>query len=654
MSKKESNFPSKDAVLSYIKSRPSIPSQKEICDHFGVRGGVHKIRMKALLKVLEKDGFYLKPRKKRECRFRPTEPSVDMPQTIVGRIAFQQEHYVLLPTNRKFKQVFRIQEKDHLKKSNIGHVFKVRVLSLEPPVVSLMEAIGSIDKISMISAQMAELPSVFPGKVLKAAQGLKVPPIGKRKDIRSIPLVTIDGVDSKDFDDAVWAAPDPDYKGGWHIIVAIADVAHYVTPDNDIDKEALNRGTSTYFPDMVIPMLPEALSNDLCSLRPNEDRACVGVHLYIDQSGRKRKHQFFRGLMRSQARLTYEHVQKAYEIGTSDSIDMHHIQNLYGAFKALSMQRTQRGTLEVEMDEPKISVNAEGKIDEISVRTRLDSHRLIEEFMVLANVAAAEFLEENDVPTLYRVHDRPDGEKVQELRQTLKALRIPWSGPLEKPGDFTKLLRSVDDSPYKRIVNEVVLRCQSQAVYTPANKGHFGLNLTHYSHFTSPIRRYPDLLVHRGVLSVLGFDDGLSTQNREDMVLLGNDTSMKERRAEQAERDATDRFMTQYLTERVGEFFKVYVSGVNKAGLFVNVLDMGASGLVPMNRLGDDYYIYKENPGRLEGRRTRRRFFLGDRLKVRLIEADQTKGRLTFELEGVRTKEKKQGKSKPRRKRFKK
>ncbi|UNM06646.1 MAG: RNB domain-containing ribonuclease [Holosporaceae bacterium] len=196
---------------------------------------------------------------------------------------------------------------------------------------------------------------------------------------------------------------------------------------------------------------------------------------------------------------------------------------------------------------------------------------------------------------------------------------------------------------------------KSQAVYTPANKeGHFGLNLTHYSHFTSPIRRYPDLLVHRGILSVLGFEDGLSDQNREDMVLLGNDTSMKERRAEQAERDATDRFMTQYLTERVGEFFKVYVSGVNKAGLFVNVLDMGASGLIPMNRLGDDYYIYKENPGRLEGRRTQKRFFLGDRLKVKLIEADQTKGRLTFELESARSKEKKPGPPKFRRKRFRK
>jgi ribonuclease R len=260
----------------------------------------------------------------------------------------------------------------------------------------------------------------------------------------------------------------------------------------------------------------------------------------------------------------------------------------------------------------------------------------LEEFMVLANVAAAEFLEEHNIPTLFRVHDKPDFEKIEELRRTLTSLKIKYSGPLKNPGDFTVLLESLKDSNYKNIINELVLRCQSQAIYSPKNMGHFGLNLNHYCHFTSPIRRYPDLLVHRGILSILGYaQEGLSKENISEMAFLGTETSSKERRSESAERDAMDRYMTHYLAPRVGEYFKVYISGISKAGLFVSLPHIGASGLVPMNRLGNDYYIYRESPARLEGRRSRHKFSFGDILKVKLIDADIVKGRITFELEAA-------------------
>lgn len=632
VSKKPILFPRKEDVQSYLSKHAERPSKKAIYDHFKIKGGPKKIRMKALLKEIDAqdDPPSSKAPKKNTA---PDPSALQIEQFVVGRVTEREGSYWLIPTTKKIKTFFKIAEEKHLKAADIGTVYRAEILSLEPPKVSLVESLGSLDKISFISAQTAGLPLTFPEEVIAASQGLKVPPLEGREDIRDIPLVTIDGADSKDFDDAVWAAPDPHHPGGWHIIVAIADVSHYVQHAKPIDAEALNRGTSTYFPDMVVPMLPEALSNDLCSLRPHEDRACVGVHLYIDRHGQKKKHTFFRGLMRSAARLTYEQIQRYYEQKSSEAVPFSFVEHLYGAFKALNQHRESRGTLDVDMEEPRIIVGKDGTVEEITIKPRLDSHRLIEEFMVLANVAAAEFLETHKTSTLYRVHEKPDVEKVQELKRTLKTLKINWTGPLAAPGDFTKLLRFVEPTPYKKIINEMVLRCQSQAVYTPQNKGHFGLNLTHYSHFTSPIRRYPDLLVHRGIVGILGYSDGLSDAEKEDMTFLGNDTSTKERRAEGAERDATDRFMTQYLSERINEKFSVYVSGVNKAGLFVSIIGVGASGLIPMNQLGQDYYIFKENPSRLEGRRTRHRFFLGDRLTVKLIEADQVKGRLTFSLE---------------------
>jgi ribonuclease R len=640
--KKHSQIPSKEEVVAYLKSLDHLPDKRELCRHFHIKGGPGKIAIKSLLKELKKEGLYSSAP---ECVLNPlpTDPFKQDGEgkegdSCIGQISKTSDGLRLIPTFKKNKQIFEIQGANHLKEDVVGKVFRAKVLGTHPPRVELVEEIGTTDKISLISAHMAGLPMVFPEAVLKSCQNLKVPALEDRVDVRSIPLVTIDGPDSRDFDDAVWAEPDldPNNVGGWHLIVSIADVAYYAPSESPVDVEALNRGTSTYFPDYVIPMLPEELSNNLCSLRPGEDRACVAVHLWIDSEGQKIRHQFFRGLMRSAARLTYEQAQRIHEGQSSEEIDKKTIDYLYNAYYALERARKKRGTLEVDTLDPQVILGCNGAIQDFVIKARLDSHRLIEEFMILANVAAAEFLEKNKMPTLYRVHDKPDLEKIQELRRTLASLKIKYSGPLQNPGDFSALLESVVDSPYKNVINELVLRCQSQAVYSPQNTGHFGLNLTHYSHFTSPIRRYPDLLVHRGILSLLGYKDGLSEHSAQDMTFLGRDTSHKERRAEGAERDAMDRYMAQYLAPRVGEYFKVYVSGISKAGLFVTLPDIGASGLVPMNRLGNDFYIYREQPTRLEGRRTKHKFMFGDVLKVKLLDADLVKGRLSFELEPER------------------
>jgi ribonuclease R len=319
---------------------------------------------------------------------------------------------------------------------------------------------------------------------------------------------------------------------------------------------------------------------------------------------------------------------------------------LYGAFHALEKGRIARGTLEIDGVEPYIIFDDKGFVKDLVHRERLDSHRLIEEFMILANVAAAETLEKAKMPCMYRIHDVPDLEKIEEVRRMLAHLKIKYSGPLKTPQDLTALLTSVKGTPHQTIVNELVLRSQSQAVYRPNNIGHFGLNLDHYAHFTSPIRRYADLLIHRSLLSILGYkEDGLPEGDGRNFEGYGVHISMAERRAQGAERDAMDRYMTHYLEGRVGEVFDVYVTGITKAGLFVNIAHLGASGLVPMRLMGDDYYVYKEFPTRLEGRRTRRVFSFGDPMRVKLLEADTTKGRLTFEpildraREGVKSSE---------------
>ena len=437
----------------------------------------------------------------------------------------------------------------------------------------------------------------------------------------------------------MWAEPDPhpDNPGGWHLLVAIADVAHYVGPGSPLDREAFRRGNSCYFPDRVVPMLPEALSNGVCSLKPGEPRACIAAHLWIDGDGHLIRHRFVRGLMRSAARLTYEQVQAARngepDDRTGPLLDPI-IAPLYGAFAALSKARDRRGTLDLDVPERVVHLDEDGAVQAIGVRPRFDSHRLIEEFMIAANVAAAQALGRRNHPCLYRVHDQPSPAKLEALRQYLEPLGYRLAkGQVPQPRVFTQILVQAADRPEAETINQMILRSQAQAVYSPGNIGHFGLALAHYAHFTSPIRRYADLTVHRALIRVLGLgaggaDDGEIARLEE----IGEHISYTERRAAAAERDALDRYVAGFLEDQVGGIFQGTISGVTRFGLFVTLKDSGADGLVPIASLPDDYYQHDERGHRLVGERWGRSYRLGDAVRVRLVEADALTGSTLLHL----------------------
>ena len=502
-----------------------------------------------------------------------------------------------------------------------------------PVRLRVVERLGAPDAsgaISLISIASFDIPHVFAAGALAEAAAARPVDAAGRSDLRGLDLVTIDGSDARDFDDAVWAEPDgdPTNPGGWYLVVAIADVAHYVTPGSMLDREARERGNSVYFPDRVVPMLPEALSNDLCSLRPGEDRACVAAHLWIDHDGRKKRHRFERAIMRSAARLTYEQVQAARD--GPDGLPIAHtkLEALYGAFATLDRARRERGALALDLVEYRVVLDGKGAPVAVEPRQRLDSHKLIEEFMILANVAAAEELEARRRPCLYRVHDAPDPDRVDVLRQALFDIDVPGiglaKGQVLRPALFNRVLERVAGRPEAPVVNDLVLRAQAQAVYSPHNIGHFGLALRRYAHFTSPIRRYADLLVHRALLG--------EQLPPEELEAIGKHVSATERQAAAAERAAIERYRTQLLSSRIGETFSGRINGVQRFGLFVTLAESGADGLVPIASLPSDFYRFDPKKLRLNGRHTRRSFGLGDAIEVRLAEADPIGGRLVFRL----------------------
>lgn len=503
-------------------------------------------------------------------------------------------------------------------------------------VVERLGDIANPRSISLIAIHSQDLPTVFSEAALEEAERAEKPTLEGRTDLRDIPLVTIDGADARDFDDAVWAEPDPVVEGGWHIVVAIADVAFYVRPGKPLDRDAFRRGNSAYFPDRVVPMLPEALSNDLCSLRPGEDRACMAVHMWIDAQGELKRHQFVRGLMRSAARLTYEQVQDAREGQPDDTtgplLDTV-IAPLYAAYEVLNAARIRRGTLELDLPERQVKLDEAGGVVEITPRKRLDSHRLIEEFMICANVAAAEALEARSMPCLYRVHDQPSMEKLETLRGFLQGLGYSLNKGTLKPVDFTRILERARDTDETSLISEVVLRSQAQAAYSPENIGHFGLALRRYAHFTSPIRRYADLIVHRALIRAFGLSPGgLDDNEMARMTEIGDHISSTERRAALAERDAVDRFTAAFLADRVGATFSGRITGVTRFGLFVELDETGADGLVPVSTLPDDQYEHREKEHALVGRRLGKSYRLGASVKVKLTEADPVLGSTLFAL----------------------
>ncbi|MGV1013957.1 MAG: ribonuclease R [Methyloceanibacter sp.] len=493
--------------------------------------------------------------------------------------------------------------------------------------------------ISLIAVHAHGIPDAFPEAVLAEAEAAKEPDLKRREDLRHLPLVTIDPTDARDHDDAVWAEPDPDAKnkGGWVVIVAIADVAAYVKPGNVLDKEARKRGNSVYFPDRVVPMLPERISNDLCSLRENEPRACLAVRMVFDKDGRKLGHRFFRALMRSAASLTYEQSQAAID-GRVDEVTGPLLDTvlrpLWGAYASLALARTDRGPLDLDLPERKILLDDKGQVRAVTSPPRLDAHRLIEEFMIAANVAAAETLEAQRSPLIYRVHDAPSKEKLASLGEFLSTigLKIPKAGTL-KPAHFNRILADTRATTTAELVGEVVLRSQAQAEYSPNNFGHFGLNLRRYAHFTSPIRRYADLIVHRGLIRALGLgNDGLTDAEIGELDQIAQAISDTERRAMAAERETADRLIAAYLADRIGATFQARVSGLVRTGLFVRLMETGADGFVPASSIGHEYFYHDEVRQALVGEDTGLAYRLGDPVEVRLVEAIPSAGALRFEM----------------------
>jgi len=494
---------------------------------------------------------------------------------------------------------------------------------------------------ALIAIHAHALPTRFTDAALDLAKQAQPVKLGRRTDLRDLPLITIDGADARDFDDAVWAAPDTSPKNpeGWLVTVAIADVAHYVRPGDALDAAARERGTSVYFPDRVVPMLPEELSNGLCSLRPGEDRACLVAHMTIGRDGRLRKHRFERALMRSTARLTYDQVQAARD-GKPDDATAPLVETvlapLYGAYDALAAARRQRGALEIDRPERRIVLGDDGTVAGIDEAPRYDSQRLIEEMMIAANVAAAETLERIGQPCMYRVHDEPDPVKAAALRDFLKGLDLSLTvGQVMQPRHFNRLMAMAARTPHREVVTELVLRCQSQAAYGPHNLGHFGLGLRRYAHFTSPIRRYADLLVHRALISGLGFGrDGLPDGAGEDFERLGVDISANERRGMAAERDTMDRYMASYLADHEGETFPGRITGVTRFGVFVRLDDLGADGLVPIRLLPNARYRHDESAHALTSEGGGPSYRLGDRIDARVVESNPITGAAIFELVG--------------------
>ncbi len=510
--------------------------------------------------------------------------------------------------------------------------------------VTILHKLGQFDDphmFSQIAIYNHNLPHVFSDEAIQQAESGKIPPLGNRTDLRDVDLVTIDGEDARDFDDAVWAAADEDPRneGGWRAIVAIADVSYYVQIGSELDREARERGNSVYFPDQVVPMLPEALSNEMCSLKPHVDRACMAIEMVISASGKLKSHRVKRGLMKSRARLTYNQVQAAIDGNPDDMtkplLDTV-IKPLHGVYTSLLKARNQRGTLDLEIPERQILFDEKGEVRDIVLRERYDSHKLIEELMIAANVAAAKTLTSRNWPCLFRIHDRPEGSRIENLHQFLKPYKVKFERTLETtPAQFNGLLSQVKGKPYEDSVNQMVLRSQAQAKYSPENLGHFGLSLSQYAHFTSPIRRYADLIIHRSLIGALELGEGGYKERPANLDEVGDYISTRERAAVSAEREVVDRYAIAYVSKHVGENFEVIITGVNRFGLFVVMPTSGAEGFIPKGSLGDvigDAFYFDEQNFRMVGRRTHTGFQLGDKIQATLLEASIETNNLIFRL----------------------
>ncbi|MEN3749356.1 VacB/RNase II family 3'-5' exoribonuclease [Sphingomonas sp. HF-S3] len=507
---------------------------------------------------------------------------------------------------------------------------------------------------SLIAIHKHGIPNVFQPELLAEAEKVAKQDLGEREDLRHLPILAIDPADARDHDDAVWATPDDDPKneGGWKAIVAIADVSFYVRPGSELDREARKRGNSVYFPDRVVPMLPEILSADVCSLKEDVDRAALVCHLQVGSNGELKSWRFARSVVRLTANIAYEDAQTIADgfDGKGDptremlDADLRRgtdryatieaaLRPLWDCWDALNKARAKREPLDLDLPERRIVLDEKGRILSVAPRERLDAHKLIEDYMIAANVAAAKALEGKKAPVMYRVHEPPAREKLVALKDYLETLDVAFAlGQVIKPHTFNRILERVGDADFRADVMQQVLRTQTQAYYGPGNHGHFGLSLGSYAHFTSPIRRYADLVVHRGLVAAYALGPGGVVEDQSTMERIGEAISSLERRAMEAERDTVDRYVAAYLAAHVGEVLEARITGVQNFGFFATVEGIGGDGLVPARDLGSEYFRYDESGQRLVGEHSGEEFRLGQRLELRLAEANPVSGALRFEL----------------------
>jgi ribonuclease R len=590
----------------------------------------------------------------------------------VGRFAFENGLAFVIPDNTRVQHdIFVVPEESDLKPES-GQYVVVEILTQpewhSKPTGKIIEIMGDHMSAGMeidVAIRSHDIPHVWPEAVIAEAETLSDEPEDDDKlgriDLRDLPFVTIDGEDARDFDDAVYC--EAKKSGGWRLWVAIADVSHYVGVSSALDKEARNRGNSVYFPERVIPMLPEVLSNGLCSLKPEVDRLCMVCEMTISNSGELTGYKFFEGVMHSHARLTYTKVGamldpehgKHEELCERYTKVLPHLQQLHGLYHALRGQRKVRGAIDFETTETRIVFGPDRKITDIIPVVRNDAHKLIEECMLSANVAAAKFLESHGLAALYRVHEGPTEERLKNLREFLGEQGLDLSGGDDpSPADYQTIMAQIVDRPDAKIIQTMLLRSLRQAVYQPQNEGHFGLNYDGYAHFTSPIRRYPDLLVHRGIRFIVRSQPGHKTVSSvegveplprksiypyemQDLLVLGEQTSLTERRADDATRDVVAWLKCEYLQDRVGETFNSVVTAVTNFGLFVELKDVYVEGLVHVSSLASDYYHFDQAKQRLVGERTRTTFQLGDEITVKVLRVNLDDKKIDLELVDVAT-----------------
>ncbi len=704
--RKFQGLPSKEQVLEYIKSSDSTIGKREIAKHFRLKGQ-EKIALKALLKDMAEEGlidgrksaFHRMGGLPKVTVLRIVE--IDEGEPVAIPETWQPDDATPPPRvrviERKKQNALRTGDRilartEEAGRGWIAHPMK-KLPSAEGAILGVIELDGAgkpwlapVDKkirnstpvsdignaeagqlvlaesagrsprsgvkvtevlgdplapraFSLIAIHKYGIPHHFSDEVLAEATLAAKLPLSdeQRQDLRELPIIAIDPADARDHDDAIWAAPGKD--GGYDAVVAIADVSHYVRPGGRLDREARRRGNSVYFPDRVVPMLPEVLSADVCSLKEGEDRAAMVCHMHISSTGTITSWEFRRAIVRIAHNIAYEDAQAAIDDGVASD----DLQHLWEAWKLLSSARDDRDPLDLDLPERRVILDEQGKITEIAVRERLDAHRVVEDFMIAANVAAAKALESKASPVVYRIHEPPTREKLVALREYFDSLGKNLAlGQVITPSLFNRMIKDIADDSEKALVMEAVLRSQTQAYYGPKNAGHFGLALGSYAHFTSPIRRYADLLVHRALVDSYGLEQprpkedlppgtGLSDQDREDLTKITDAISLTERRAMEAERDTIDRYVAAWLSGRVGEVFDTRITGVQKFGFFATIVKLGGDGLVPVSSLGREYFHHDEATHALVGENSGQRYAVGDLLKLRLAEANPLTGALKFE-----------------------